>query len=265
MGDSLYYDRNNGIGEAFGNVVFRDSTQQVLLKGQLGYFHEFTDESMLTGDAVFIQIIEEGDSLFMHADTLRSSIDSINNKIINAHYGVKIFQADLQGVCDSLSYSFADSIIRFYQSPILWAEGNQLSSEYMELHTKNSKPHRLEMQGSAFIISKEDSLMFNQIKGKDITGYFKNEALYKIMVSGNGQAIYYIKDDENGTIIGVNQSESSYITLYLKDNEIQRIMLTNQIDGTLKPELEMSPGDLELEGFEWKDNLRPKKMADIFK
>jgi len=265
MGDSLYYDRKNGIGEAYGNVIIEDSTQKVLLKGQIGYFHEITDESMLTGDAVFIQIIEEGDSLFMHADTLRSTVDSLGiNKIINAYYGVRIFQTDLQGICDSLSYSFADSVIRFYQSPLLWVEGKQLSSEYMELHTKNNKPHRLDLLGSAFIISQEDSLKFNQIKGKNMTAHFKNELLYKIMVSGNAQAIYYIKDEDDGKTIGVNKSESSYITLYLKDKEIQKILLINQIDGVLNPEEEITPDKLKLEGFVWKEYLRPKKMEDIF-
>ncbi len=265
-GDSLYYDRNNGIGEAYGNVIIRDSIQKVLLKGQTGYFHEKTDESMLTGDAVFIQIIEEGDSLFMHADTLRSSVDSLGiNKIINAYYGVRIFQIDLQGICDSLSYSFADSVIRLYQSPLLWVEGKQLSAEYMELHTKNKKPHRLDLSGSAFIISQEDSLKFNQIKGKNMNAYFKDEMLYKIMVSGNGQAIYYIKDEDNGGTMGVNKSESSYITIYLKDKGIQKITLINQIDGVLNPEREITPDELKLEGFVWKEYLRPKRMEDIFK
>ncbi len=265
-GDSLYYDRNNGIGEAYGNVIIKDSTQKVLLKGQIGYFHEKTDESMLTGDAVFIQIIEEGDSLFMHADTLRSAVDSLGiNKIINAYYGVKIFQTDLQGICDSLSYSFADSVIRLYQSPLLWVEENQLSSEYMELHTKNNKPHNLDLIGSAFIISQEDSLKFNQIKGKNMTAYFKNEVLHKIMVSGNAQAIYYLKDEDDGETIGVNKSESSYITLYLKDKEIHKIILINQIDGVLNPEGEITPDESKLESFVWKEYLRPKKMGDIFK
>ncbi len=265
-GDSLYYDRNNGISEAYGNVIIKDSTQKILLKGQIGYFHEKTDESMLTGEAVFIQIMEEGDSLFIHADTLMSVPDSIGtNKIINAYYGVKIFQTDLQGICDSLSYTFADSVIRFFESPFLWAEGNQLSSDYMELYNKNNKPHRLELIGSAFIISQEDSLKFNQIKGKNMTGFFKDEALYKIMVSGNGQAIYYIKDEEDGKIMGVNKSESSYITLYIKDKEIDKIILINQIDGVLNPEGEATPDELKLEGFVWKESLRPKKMEDIFK
>lgn len=266
MGDSLYYDRKEGIGEAYGNVSIKDSTQKILLKGQIGFFHEKTDESMLTGDAVFIYIIEEGDSLFMHADTLISTVDSLGiNKIINAYYGVKIFQTDLQGMCDSLSYSFADSVIRLYQSPVLWVEENQLSSEYMELHTKNDKPHKLVLVGSAFIISQEDSLKFNQIKGKNINAFFKDEVLHKIMVSGNAQAIYYIKDEGNEETMGVNKSESSYITLYLKDKEIDKIILINQIDAVLNPEGETAPGELKLEGFVWKEYLRPKKMEDIFK
>ncbi len=267
-GDSLYYDRKLGLGEAYGNVQLEDSSQKAVLKGNFGYLIEKTEESMLTGRALFIQEIEEGDSLFLHADTLRSGYSNSrpgedDKRILEAYYGVRIFQKSFQGLCDSLAYSFSDSTIRFYTSPLLWAEGNQLSADYMELHTKNNKPYKLEMIKSAFIISREDSLRFNQIKGKNMTSWFRDETLYKINVSGNAQAVYFLKDEETGAIAGVNQSESSYIDLYIEDNEIKKINLINQTDGILKPDLEITPEELRLEGFMWKEDLRPRNNTDI--
>ena len=64
--------------------------------------------------------------------------------------------------------------------------------------------------------------------------------------------------------MGVNKSESSYITIYLKDKGIQKITLINQIDGVLNPEKEITLDELKLEGFVWKEYLRPKRMEDIF-
>jgi lipopolysaccharide export system protein LptA len=263
-GDSLFYDRNNGLGEAYSNVSLYDSAQKIILKGNLGHFQENPEKSMLTDSALFIQILDEEDSLFLHADTLRSKLDSTKkHKILNAYYHVKMYAKDLQGICDSLSYSFADSVIRFYDSPCLWADENQLTSDYTELYTRNRKPSRIEMYGSAFIISKEDSLYFNQIKGKNMTGYFRDNEIYKIDVMGNGQTIYFPKDD--GKIVGVNQAESSNIVLFIKDKKINRIKLINQPDGILTPEDKLQQNNLKLEGFIWHEQLRPLKVADIFR
>ena len=40
QGDSLYYNRNLGIGKAFKNVTFTDSIQNIMLKGNYGFRSE---------------------------------------------------------------------------------------------------------------------------------------------------------------------------------------------------------------------------------
>ena len=56
---------------------------------------------------------------------------------MRAYHGCRIFSKDLQAKCDSLSYSFQDSVIRLYKSPVLWSEENQLTSDSMAIFTKN--------------------------------------------------------------------------------------------------------------------------------
>ena len=263
-GDSLFYDSRNGIGEAYRNVSFFDSLQNIILKGNLGFFQDEPETTMLTDSTMFIQILDEGDSLFMHSDTLRSRMDSTGqNKIVSAYYHVKMFSRDLQGLCDSLAYSFADSVMKFYGTPYIWSDENQLSSEFTQLFTKNRQPNRIEMFGSSFIISKEDTAYFNQIKGKNMVGHFRDNEIYRIDVSGNGQSIYFASDE--GKIVGMNKAESSDIVLYLRENKIEQIKFLNQPDMLLIPKNEISTDNLRLEGFQWKERDRPLKVADIFK
>jgi lipopolysaccharide export system protein LptA len=263
-GDSLYYDRTLGIGEAYQNVVLYDSAQKLILKGNLGYFQEKPEKSMLTDSALFIQILNEEDSLFLHADTLRSKMDITNTyKTLNAYYNVKMYSNDLQGFCDSLAYSFADSVIRFYGTPFIWSDKNQLSADSIDLYTRNRQPDRLEMYGSSFIISKEDSTYFNQIKGKTMTGYFHKGEIYKFNISGNGQSIYFAKEEEK--TVGVNFAESSDIVLYLKDKKIERIKFLNQPDMKLIPKEQITQDKIKLEGFVWRQLERPKSVIDIFR
>ncbi len=66
----------------------------------------------------------------------------------------------------------------------------------MAVFTKNRQTDRLELYNNAFIASKVDSLRFNQIKGRSLTGYFKDNELYKIDIKGNGELLYYLLDGE---------------------------------------------------------------------
>ncbi|NOY37686.1 MAG: organic solvent tolerance protein OstA [Chlorobi bacterium] len=263
LGDTLYYDKHRKYGYGLGHVELTDTVKNIILKGNTAYYWEDPERTVITDSALFIQV-GETDSLYLHADTLRSFPDiSGKYRILSAYYGVWIYRTDLQGYCDSLAYNFADSVIRMNGSPVLWTEGNQLSADYMELFTRNSRPDRIEMFTHSFIISRQDSLHFNQIKGKNMIGYFRDNALYKIDVKGNGQTIYYPED--NGELIGFNKAESSNITILVNNNQISRITLLNKPNGILDPPEKPRPAEQKLKGFRWREMLRPKSREDVFK
>ncbi len=73
------------------------------------------------------------------------------------------------------------------------------------------------MQQLAFIINQEDSVKFNQIKGKTMVCHFRNNELSKIVVNGNGQTVYYAKDKDQ--FIGVNIAQSSDLVITVKENK----------------------------------------------
>jgi lipopolysaccharide export system protein LptA len=263
-GDSLFYDKNIGIGQAFGNVALIDTAQNIVIKGHKGFFQREPEYSVVSDSALFIQALEEGDSLYMHADTLQSRLDSTGrHKIMSAYYAARVFSEDLQASCDSLAYSFADSIIRFYGAPVIWTEATQLTSDFTLLRTRNRQADQMELYGSSFIISREDSAHYNQIKGKDMIGFFRDNKIYRVDVSGNGQTIYFPVEDS--TIVGQNFAESSDIVLSIRDNRIYRIKMINEPDGILKPTFEIRTEETYLEGFRWLGHLRPRRVLDLFR
>ena len=69
VGDSLFYDRANGFGEAFRNVIMDDFKEKCRLTGEYAYYNEIVDSAYVTGKAIAIDY-SQGDSLFIHADTL---------------------------------------------------------------------------------------------------------------------------------------------------------------------------------------------------
>jgi lipopolysaccharide export system protein LptA len=261
-GDSLYYERNTGIGRAFRNISLSDSAQQVTITGNYAQYREKPQYSMITDSAVFMQYSDK-DTMFVHADTLKSIADSMNKeKTVRAYFHVKLFKSDLQGKCDSLTYTTMDSTIRMFIKPVLWSNENQMTSEYIELHLANKKPHTINFYNNSFIISKDDTGKFSQIKGRKMIGYFKKDSLYKIAVNGNGQTVYYVKDKDS--IVGVNKAESSDLVIYRANKKIQKIVFLTKPDATLYP-LEKAPAaELILRDFRWYTLSRPASKTDIF-
>ncbi len=263
-GDSLYYDSNRGYGQSFGNISISDTTNNVEVKGEYAWYYKDPERFLVTDKALFIQVSGE-DSLFMHADTISSVslTDTTGNyfRLLRAYRGCRIFSEDLQAKCDSLSYSFRDSVIRFYHEPVLWSEESQLTSDSLALFTKNRQAERLLLYNSAFVAEEVDTTRYNQIKGRSLTGYFRDNSLYRIIIEGNGETIYFLTDNEE--VVGVNHALCSKIDIYIEDGKIREINELENPEGIIDPP-EKPHKELKLEGFAWHDAIRPKKKSDIF-
>jgi len=262
QGDSLYYERETGYGEGFSNIELLDEEQNVILRGNHAFINQNEDRALMTDSALFIYITG-GDSVFVHADTLRALPDSAGNRQLKAYYRVKLFKSNLQGVCDSLYYSTSDSILRLFTSPVLWSGVNQLSAQYIEIWTKNQQIDQLHMQRVAFIINQEDSSKFNQIKGKSMICFFKNNELSRIVANGNGQTVYYAKDKDQ--LIGVNIAQSSDLVIFCKNNKPDVIRFITKPNAVLYPLNTAPKEELILKDFKWNEEIRPKSKQDIFR
>ena len=265
-GDTLYYNKTTGDGRAFHKVKLTDLKNHTVITGKRAIYNEISDKAMVTDSALFMQYSKK-DTLFMHADTLRSVPDTSltkkeDKKIFLAYYGVRFFRADLQGECDSLAYRMKDSTIEMYHDPVLWSQNNQMTADVVKMTTHEKSPDIVNMEKNAFIISEEDSAKFNQISGKDMIGYIRNNNLYKVEVNGNGRSIYFAKDKDK--YIGLNRVESSNINIYLIDGHINNITFITRPDAKMLPLDDVNTGETRLEGFEWRPDERPKNRYDIF-
>jgi lipopolysaccharide export system protein LptA len=199
----------------------------------------------------------------LRTDTLATKLPK-DARLVQAYHKVRFFRSDLQGKCDSLIYWSKDSTIQMFTKPVIWSQKNQISANYIEMINRTKDPDEIRMKEDAFIIAMEDdSLRFNQIKGKNMTGYIRNNELDKIDVDGNGQSNYYARD-KNG-IIGLNNAESSNITIYMNKGKVKKIAFVKSPDGELKPIAQLEENDKLLPGFNWQIELRPKDKEDIFR
>ena len=260
--DSILYNRQTGFGEAFHNMVLNDTAKKVILMGHYGYYDEISDFAFATDSAQMIEY-SQIDSLFLHADTLQMrTIDE--EREIKAFYGVRFFREDLQGVCDSLQFHTRDSILYLYKDPILWNTGYQLTGDTIQILFNDSTIEKVNVLNYAFSIEEKDTTFYNQLKGRNLYASFTGGELSKIDIDGNAESIYYPIEDDGASFIGQNTSQSSFMSITVKDRKPARILWHPQPQAEMIPIPDLSPEKKYLKDFVDYNYIRPINKEDIF-
>ena len=266
-GDSLYYNRNLGLGRAYEQVLLEDSVDAYAISGHFGEHLERSGESYVTGRALFMKYNQQ-DTLFLHADTLRARQDSISGDRVLAYNQVRFYRKDLQGAADSLAYSGLDSVMTMYGNPVLWTDDLQITGDTISLFSKNEQLSKLLIYPKAYMVSEVDSSSYDQIKGQRMTGHFRDNDLYRLDVDGNGQALVYIREETDdgkpGEVQGINQKECSSMQVYFQDREVQRIVYLTNPTGTYYPTDQFPEEKARYEGFSWQAYRRPENPQSVF-
>lgn len=190
--------------------------------------------------------------------------DTVTARVIKAYHNVRVFKSNMQAVADSLFYTSADSVLRWYKDPILWSDGSQQTGDTINVFFKNKKTHSFQVLQNAFIVNLEtDTTKFNQVKGKKITGFFHGGELRDMIVDGNAESMYYNKD-KNGNYDTMNQTVSGRIRFKFAEKELSEVTIIKKNEGTMFP-IDKMPKEPLLTGFIWKPELRPRSKADVIK
>ena len=262
IGDSIFYNRDTGMGEVYGNMSLIDTAQHVTLQGEYGYYNEQTGYAFATDSARFLEY-SQGDTLFLHADTLQMvTVDSVYREI-KAYYGVRFYRIDMQGVCDSMQFNTRDSVLYMYTEPVLWNEQYQLYGDTIAIYMNDSTIEYAHVIQFAFAAQHVDSSYYNQLKGTDLKAYFEGQAVHQIDVAGNAESIFYPLE-KDGAKVGMNETKSGFLTIWVKDNKLDKLKIWPSPVGSMTPIPDLKPDQKMLKDFYWFDYLRPKNRDDIY-
>lgn len=263
-GDSLYYERKNGFGKAYHDAFLIDTIQHIILTGNYGEIQRKDGFAFMTDSAVSV-MVEKKDSLFMHADTVRATFDTTQHiRNVFCYYKVKFYRNDIQGMSDSIVFHASDSSLMMYKAPVIWAGPNQLTADSIRLTFRDGKADSLKMYNTPFIIQRDDSIRYNQVKGRNLLACFRDNELYKVRVLGNAETIYYVREEDR-TLIGIDKAKSSDMLIFLEKNQISSITYIDKPDAHLYPEKQVPEQELKLKNFKWLEGKRPLSKSDIFK
>jgi len=263
-GDSLYYDRTKEFASATNNVKITDTINKGIVKGHYAEMYKLKDSMFVTKKAVAINLVEK-DSVYIHGKRLMIT-GKPENRIIRAFNNARFYKTDMSGKCDSIHSSTKSGLTQLIGKPVIWNGKNQLTGDVIHLigNKETEKLDSLKVLNSAFIISKDSvGTGYNQVKGLNLYGKFKDNKLYEADVIKNTEIIYFMRNDDD-ELIGINKSISSRINLLLEDNKIDAITQYEKPDGDLYPEKDLPENARKLRGFVWRESEWITTKGSIF-
>lgn len=292
-GDTIYYDKKNGYGRSIGNIESTDSTNQMTLYGQYSEVWEETNKAYVTDSAMLLDWSDSTMFTYMHADTLWTEdipyqtysllpkdsvwVDSVRIAMppdtlwkdttyqqLRAFHHVRIYREDMQAVCDSARYHGKDSLLTLFGLPICWNEDNQISADLINIYLKDQTVDYLHGVGNALTVKREGYNEFDQMSGKEMLAYVRDGDVYLVDVQGNAETVFYPREDD-GSYVGVNRTQSSFVKLYLQDRQIHHVVFTTATTGVMIPIDQALPEERTLSGFFWAEDERPQQPMDIFR
>lgn len=190
--------------------------------------------------------------------------DTAKTRIVKAYHNVRMFKSDFQAVADSVYYGMADSMFRLMGKPMIWAEKSQISGDTIFLQFVNQKLDNTLIVGNAFMVNATlDSVKYNQLKGRKITGFFDKNSLERMFVDGNAENIIYVVNEETNVATELFHDRSSRIKIYMENNKLKEYVSIRKVDGKVYPIAQLTQEKEFLPGFIWKPEDRPKSKQDL--
>ena len=270
-GDSLFYDKKDSLALLFGNVILRDTTQKVELRGDYVEYHEDTEQGFARDSAYLVEYSSR-DTLWAAAREMEMLRADSANHIFKGRGNVRLYRSNVQAVSDSIEYFTRDSLLNFKGSPFIWSGASQVTGDTVTLYMKDSALHHAFIRENAYLSARisegplhpvRDNL-FNQLRGREVYAYFSNQAVDSVRTVGNAEVIYYNQQQDSLATEQV-RSQSSAILMQFEKEEISRIVMLDKTTGTITPVPLISPSDLVYPGFIWFPEGRPTGKDDLFR
>lgn len=263
-GDSMYYDKKRDFSSATNNVKITDTINKMIIRGHYAEVYRAQDSMFVTKKAL-ITTVTENDSVYIHAKRILVT-GKPEARIIRGFNDARIFKTDMSGKSDSLHYSQKIGLTQMIGKPVVWNGDSQLSGKLIHLinNPVTEQLDSLKVLVDAFVIQ-QDTLGtgFNQVKGQNLYGKFRDNKMYEIDLIKNAEIIYYMYNDKD-EFIGINKGVCSQINLELEENKIQTATLFVEPKSEIYPEAELPENARKLRDFNWRGDERIRSLDQIF-
>ncbi|MCM1035752.1 MAG: hypothetical protein NC406_00290 [Bacteroides sp.] len=287
VADTIYYRRPQGTARCYGDMLMADTVRHTELLADYGFFNQHTDSAYATGH-LLIKEYSQGDTLYLHGRQLNAYrvIDTVTIEAVEAdtllgtpavpesfrldttHVAdvwprVRFYRSDMQGICDSLRVTRADSTVRLYVSPVVWSGDRQIFGNVIELHMNDSTIDRARLPQFGFTAERLVDDFYNQMSGKEMIAYFDGGHLSRLDINGNVELTMF-PEEKDSTINKMVTAQSSFMRADFADNAADRIKMWPETTGKATPLFLVRRSMLFLPKFRLFKGVRPLSAADVF-
>lgn len=263
-GDKIFYDRKRDFSSATDNVKITDTINKMIVRGHYAEVYKKQDSMFITKKALLSSLVEN-DSVYIHAKKLLVT-GKQGERIVRGFNNARIYKIDMSGKCDSIHSDQKKGLTQLIGKPVLWNNESQMTGDVIHLigNNQTEKLDSLKVLNNAFIVQKDTlGTGYNQVKGQDLFGKFKDNKLSTVDLVKNTEKIYYMYNDKNELEM-IDKGVSSRIHLELEDNKIQTMTAYVDPKSDSYPPDQFPENARKLRGFVWRGDERIKSKDDIF-
>lgn len=293
-GDSIVYDKEQRVSRAYmfrdpnkngRPVILTDTARKSTLYGGFGLYDEANRRAMATEYPLLMEYSRQ-DTLFLRADTIRTfvlkhipaadtlSADTISSDTISsgsvkpdsireyylakAYNRARFFRPDLQGVADSITFVELDSMLYLNRRPVVWSDERQISGRIIEVHFNDSTADWARLPDKGLMMEHVDEDFFNQMSATKMFATLEDQHLRQLDAEGNVMTIF-LPEENDSSVNKFVTTESSFMTLVMNGNDIDRLKMWPEVSGTVTPVGMVKKADKFLPGAQWLDAIRPRR------
>lgn len=275
-GDSIIYDKRSRVSKAYmfrdpsrhpAPMVITDTARKVTLIGGYGEYNDSTRAAMSTYYPLLLEY-SRPDTLFLRADTVlsfmetlvRDTVDTVPRDfhVARAIGRARFFNKDLQGIADTLLMVERDSMLHMMRKPVVWTGERQVYGNRIDVHFNDSTPDWAELPESGMVAEHIAEDFYNQMTGAYMKAYLEDQRLKRLEVDGNVMVIM-LPQEKDSSYNKLVHAESSYLTLDMDSNKVERLKMWPEVSGTVTPMFEVKKSQQYIEGFRWFESLRPRR------
>lgn len=264
-GDNLYYNKPKNYSSGTNNVRITDTVNKYILEGHYGeiYRKPQGDSLVMTKHAVAKTLVEK-DTLYTHAK-LMIVTGKPGERIVRGYNNARFYKLDMSGKCDSIHSDEKKGLTQMIKNPVVWNGDSQLTGDVVHLisNSKTQQLDSLKVLGNAFVIQKDTiGNGYNQVKGKNLYGKFRDNKLYEVDLIGNAEKIVYMYDKTE--LFGIDKGKGSKIHLDIVDNQITSFILYKKTESEVYPDSQFPENIRKFRGFVWRGDEMILSKDDIF-
>lgn len=239
--DSIVYQEDTGLGEAFGNVVVTDVESGSEARGPHAFYDRNTGEARLDPQPLLVLRESGSEDTRVFADEVRMNRDQ---SVVRARGHVRILLGNSSATADSAVLFRKQDRAELRGSPALEQQRTRLLGREIDVFYRDDTVDRVHVRHDVVLTqSRSDTLYLrgpNQVNGDSAVLHFDAGELRRAVVTGGASSRFVPAESRPGRV-SVNEARADSMVILFAGDETEEVIFIGNASGRYR----FYEGDLE--------------------